>query len=178
MLSEAPGLKPYWRRSDEQAKADKDTRRIQLKAQYPGWGYPDIPGVGKGAPIEVIIQEFYNWKNNEQLSNSEAGKGLALYLKARDNAKLESERLGYGPESVKSARALGNIRLFLNDYANYVIEQYPDFQYIWNSYFKRELLEAERYEQITATLRNHYYMTVEEFIPQLYSLVHSKSPLP
>ena len=156
MLSEAPGMKPYWLRSDEQAKADKDTKRMQLKAQYPGWGYSDIPGVGTGAPIEVIIQEFYNWKNNEQLSNSEAGKGLALYLKARDNAKLESERLGYCPESFKSARAVCNIMLFLNYYANYVIEQYPDFQYIWNSYFKRELLEAERDEQIKANIRNNY----------------------
>ena len=156
MLSEAPGMKAYWLRSDDQAQADKDTRRMQLKKQYPGWGYSDIPGVGSGAPIEVIIEEFYNWKNNPILSESEAGKGLALYLKARDNAKMESERLGYGPESFRTARALGNIRLYLNDYANYVIEQYPDFQYIWNSYFKRELLEAERDEQINATIRSNY----------------------
>lgn len=156
MLSEAPGQKPYHLRSDEQAKADKTAKRILLKSQYPGWGYSAIPGVGKGAPVEVIIQEFYDWKNNEQLSNSEAGKGLALYLKARDNAKMESERLGYNPESFRSARGLGNIRLYLNDYANYVIEQYPDFQYIWNSYFKRELLEEEKDEQIRASIRNNY----------------------
>jgi hypothetical protein len=156
MLSEAPGMKPYWLRSDDQAQADKDSKRMQLKKQYPGWGYDDIPGVGRGASVEVIIEEFYNWKNNPILSESEAGKGLALYLKARDNAKMESERLGYGPESFRTARALGNIRLYLNDYANYVIEQYPDFQYIWNSYFKRELLEAERDEQINATIRSNY----------------------
>jgi len=156
MLSEAPGMKPYWLRSDEQAQADKDAKRMQLKTQYPGWGYDDIPGVGRGASVEVIIEEFYNWRNNPILSESEAGKGLALYLKARDNAKMESERLGYGPESFRTARSLGNIRLYLNDYANYVIEQYPDFQYIWNSYFKRELLEAEKDEQINATIRSNY----------------------
>tara|TARA_R100000008_G_scaffold565_1_gene510 strand:- start:3031 stop:8121 length:5091 start_codon:yes stop_codon:yes gene_type:complete len=156
MLSSAPGMKPYWLRSDDQAQADKTAKRLQLRGQYVGWGYDDIPGVASGATLDVIIQEFYRWKDNEILSESEAGKGLSLYLKARDNAKMESVRLGYGPESFRSARALGNIRLYLNDYANYVIEQYPDFQYIWNSYFKRELLEAERDEQIKQTIRNNY----------------------
>ena len=155
MLSSAPGHKPYWLRSDDQAVADKEIKRMSIRKQYPGWGYGNVPGVEKGAKLEEVIDEFYEWENNQVLSNSEAGKGLALYLKARDNAKMESKRLGYSANGFKNARDLTNVRLYLTDYAEYVINQYPDFQYIWNSYFKRELLEAEQDEQIKAVRANY-----------------------
>jgi len=51
---------------------------------------------------------------------------------------------------------LTNVREYLTDYADYVIRQYPDFQYIWNSYFKRELLEAQKDEMIEATIKRNY----------------------
>ena len=75
---------------------------------------------------------------------------------ARDNAKAESVRLGYSENGFKNARALTNVREYLTDYADYVIRQYPDFQYIWNSYFKRELLEAQKDEMIEATIKRNY----------------------
>jgi len=153
-LSEAPGQKPYWLRSDEQATIDKTNKKMALKAQYPGWG-TDIPGVPQKPELDSVIEEFYKWRNNEVLRESEAGKGLALYLKARDNAKLESERLGYSPNGFRSARVLNNLRLYLDDYAQWVIEQYPDFQYIWNSYLKNELLDTAKDEQFRAIQGNY-----------------------
>ena len=154
MLSEAPGQKPYWLRSDEQAQIDKTNKKMALKAQYPGWG-TNIAGVPQKPELDSVIEEFYKWRNNPILDESEAGKGLALYLKARDNAKLESERLGYSPNGFRSARALSNVRLYLDDYAQWVIEQYPDFQYIWNSYLKNELLDTEKDEQFRAIQGNY-----------------------
>ena len=68
---------------------------------------------------------------------------------------MESKRLGYSANGFRNARSLTNVRLYLTDYANYTISQYPDFQYIWNSYFKRELLEAEQDEQIKLARANY-----------------------
>jgi len=154
MLSSAPGRKPYWLRSDEQASTDKTLKKMSLKGQYPGWG-TNVAGVPQKPELDTIIQEFYRWKDNTVLSESEAGKGLALYLKARDNAKLESERLGYSPNSFRSVRGLVNIRQYLEDYAEYTIQQYPDFQYIWNSYLKNELLDTEKDEQLRMVQGNY-----------------------
>ena len=154
MLSSAPGRKPYWLRSDEQASTDKTLKKMSLKGQYPGWG-TNVAGVPQKPELDTVIQEFYRWKDNTVLSESEAGKGLALYLKARDNAKLESERLGYSPNSFRSVRGLVNIRQYLEDYAEYTIQQYPDFQYIWNSYLKNELLDTEKDEQLRMIQGNY-----------------------
>tara|TARA_R100000234_G_scaffold62522_1_gene37924 strand:+ start:2026 stop:7125 length:5100 start_codon:yes stop_codon:yes gene_type:complete len=157
MLSIEPGYsKPFFLRSDEAAKQTKTLKKMTLKQQYFGWGDSSVPGLARGADLDRIIDEFYRWENNQVLSNSEAGQGLALYLNARENAKAESVRLGYSENGFKNARALTNVREYLTDYADYVIRQYPDFQYIWNSYFKRELLEAQKDEMIEATIKRNY----------------------
>jgi len=157
MMSTQPGYsKPYFLRSDEVAQQLKTEKKMVLKQQYFGWGDSSIPGLGRGADLDAVIQEFYRWDSNELLRSSEAGQGLAMYLQARDNAKAESVRLGYSESGFKNARALTNVREYLQDYAEYVIKQHPDFQYIWNSYFKRELLDAQKDEMIEATIKRNY----------------------
>jgi hypothetical protein len=69
-----------------------------------------------------------------------------LYLEARDQAIAQAKELGFTKTSFKQARALSNLRWYLRDTAEYIIGQHPDFQYIWNSYFKQELLDEERDE--------------------------------
>jgi hypothetical protein len=157
MMSTQPGYsKPYFLRSDEVAQQLKTEKKMVLKQQYFGWGDSSVPGLARGADLDAVIQEFYRWDSNELLRSSEAGQGLAMYLQARDNAKAESVRLGYSESGFKNARALTNVREYLQDYAEYVIKQHPDFQYIWNSYFKRELLDAQKDEMIEATIKRNY----------------------
>ena len=70
-----------------------------------------------------------------------------LYIEAREQAIARGEALDYTTSSFKTARALSNLRWDLRDTAEYIVSQHPDFQYIWNSYFKQELLDEERDEK-------------------------------
>jgi len=139
------GEKPLYRNSSEQARLLKEKKRMELKERYPGWGNP-LVGTPVKASREQVIDEFYRWKNNEFLKSTDAGKGLMMYLEARDQAIAQGEALGFTKTSFQSARALSNLRWFLRDTAEFIISEHPDFQYIWNSYFKQELLEEERDE--------------------------------
>jgi len=139
------GEKPLYRNSSEQARLLKESKRMELKNQYPGWGNP-LVGTPIKASRDQVIDEFYKWENNEFLKSTEAGKGLLLYLEARNQAIAQAKELGFTKTSFKQARALSNLRWYLRDTAEYIIGQHPDFQYIWNSYFKQELLDEERDE--------------------------------
>ena len=96
----------------------KEDKRVELKERYAGWGNP-LVGTPIKASRDQVIDEFYKWQNNEFLKSTDAGKGLMMY----------------------------NLRWYLRDTAEYIISQHPDFQYIWNSYFKQELLDEEREEK-------------------------------
>ena len=70
-----------------------------------------------------------------------------MYIEAREQAIGQGKALGFTKSSFKTARGLNNLRWYLRDTAEYIISQHPDFQYIWNSYFKQELLDEEREEK-------------------------------
>ena len=140
------GQKPLYRNSSEQARLIKESKRMELKDRYPGWGNP-LVGTPIKASRDQVIDEFYKWQNNEFLKSTEAGKGLMLYIEAREQAIAQGKALGFTKSSFKSARGLSNLRWYLRDTAEYIVSQHPDFQYIWNSYFKQELLDEERDEK-------------------------------
>jgi hypothetical protein len=139
------GEKPLYRNSSEQARLLKEQKRMDLKEQYPGWGNP-LVGTPIKASRDQVIDEFYRWQNNEFLKNTEAGKGLMMYIEAREQAIQQGKDLGFTKTSFKTARSLSHLRWFLRDTADYIISEHPDFQYIWNAYFKQELLDEERDE--------------------------------
>jgi len=140
------GQKPLHRNSSEQARLLKEDKRVELKERYAGWGNP-LVGTPIKASRDQVIDEFYKWQNNEFLKSTDAGKGLMMYIEAREQAIGQGKALGFTKSSFKTARGLNNLRWYLRDTAEYIISQHPDFQYIWNSYFKQELLDEEREEK-------------------------------
>jgi hypothetical protein len=113
--------------------------REALKVELPG--YQDFTGLAERAKPEVLIRELTRAAKDPQLSQTDAGRGLTLYLQARDRALASAKDdglVGFG--TAKGARY---IRDWLRQVGTAAVQEYPDFEPLWSRVFSRELPQEE-----------------------------------
>ena len=114
-----------------------------LMDQYPGFGLQQIPGVPGRATIDQKILELEKWGSDPRLSDSNAGKGLAVYFDIRNQAQIRSMEHGFTPSGFQTAKKMEYIREWMRAQAASIMAQYPDFSTLWFDVFARELEEAK-----------------------------------
>lgn len=112
--------------------------REWLATVYPGYG-TDV-GEVTGANVKDKMREFAQWEDNPTVANTEAGKGVVLYMKAREKA-LEDMTMKTG--RTLAAGVSAPYRAYLRDYAAWVISQYPEFAPIYRDVMSIELEEDD-----------------------------------
>tara|TARA_R100001594_G_scaffold1317_3_gene5549 strand:- start:5283 stop:16076 length:10794 start_codon:yes stop_codon:yes gene_type:complete len=116
--------------------------KLFIMAMFPGFGQELT--MRKPADLETKIAELRRWEDEPMLHSSEAGKALTKYLTLRD-ALLEEYRLQTGrPMSTLGGKSAIVIRNQLRVLAKMLINQYPEFRYVYNSILSRELEEDIR----------------------------------
>lgn len=124
--------------NDEQTKWLREQKANILEA-YPNWN--NRIGLAEKAtddPDRMIAQLYRAVKDNT-VKGTDAGKGLALYLPLRDAAIEKAKELGFA--SFKTANKMSSTRAWLNDNAQRIIAQHPDFERLWDVVLSRELEE-------------------------------------
>lgn len=108
-----------------------------LRQKYPGFD----PGPTDSARTDRVIEQLYEAANDGLLASTNTGKGIALYLSARDAAIDQAAKaniVNWG-----QAKSTRNIRAWLRDRAREVQSRYPDFERVWDQVFSREMQEDE-----------------------------------
>ncbi len=108
--------------------------RERIHEQYPRW--QDESGLFGKADTETLVRELYEAADNPTIRDTEAGKGLALYLQARDQAMDEAESRGRA--GFATSQDTEDLRSWLNDVAGRIIDKYPAFATTWEFVLSRE----------------------------------------
>jgi len=108
--------------------------REWIYKNYPGWG--DSSGLPQRPETDVLIREFYDAADNEAVRKTDAGKGLALYLEARDQVLADALERGYA--GFADADEMEDGRIYLNEVAAWVTRKHPGFAPIFDVVFSRE----------------------------------------
>lgn len=105
-----------------------------LSQKYPGFDPEAVDPKKRQRTIEQLYQAAQDPK---VLSSTDAGKGIAIYLSARD-AAIQSAASGkiIGWQTAKSTR---NIRDWLRQVAANITAQHPDFERVWSKVFEGEM---------------------------------------
>ncbi len=128
--------------NEREAKYLRDVK-LWLMEEYPGYNRPNV-GVPTKGSIEQKVAELIGWADNPVLSETSAGRGLAVYLEARQTVIDRVVSLDFSPTSYQSAKLDGRgvrYRRFLRETAEWIIAQpqYADFGPMWLSILSREL---------------------------------------
>lgn len=124
--------------NDEQTKWLREQKANILTA-YPNWNN-QIGLAGKATDDnDRMITQLYKASKDKKITNTDAGKGLLLYIPLRDAAQKKAEELDLA--SFKTANRMSSTRAWLNDNAQRIIAQHPDFERLWDVVFSRELEE-------------------------------------
>ena len=116
--------------------------KLFIMAMFPGFGQELT--MRKPADLETKIAELRRWEDEPILANSDAGQALKKYFALRD-AMLEQYRLQTGrPMSTLEGKSAIVIRNKLRVLAKMLINQYPEFRYVYNGILSRELEEDIR----------------------------------
>ena len=111
--------------------------RDRLKRQFPGWtGQPDDLG-----RTDALVQELIRASEDDVLRQTEAGRGLTTYLRARREALEAAEAAGYA--GFQESQATAPLRDWLRDRGERIASRYPAFEQMWDRVFLRELPEDE-----------------------------------
>jgi hypothetical protein len=116
--------------------------RTELAHRYPGYDQP-IPGLESRPTRDMLINEFYEWRDVPALAETPSGQGLLAYLDFRDQVIAEGIRLGLTPTGFRSAKRTRYLRDWLRTVANSLMSYYPEFGPMWEQVFAREIEEAE-----------------------------------
>lgn len=109
--------------------------RSVLTQRFPGFD----PESADPKRRDRTIAQFYAAAATNELAITPAGRGIAAYLSARDQAIAKASAAGIkGWESAKRTR---NIREWLRQIAAQLEQQYPGFDRAWEGVFKREMVE-------------------------------------
>jgi hypothetical protein len=126
-------------RNDQPARQWLRDTRIGLMREYPGFGLRDLPGVPGRATTEQQLLELERWEDEPRLWDSNAGKGMRVYLELRLQAQNRAVSLGFMPDSFRSAKKMEPIRHWLRESATTLMALYPDFGQLWFDVFATEL---------------------------------------
>jgi len=107
----------------------------QIRDEYPGWR--SIPSVR--ADNKTLVHELESIAGRKAVKGTDAGKGLALYLKARSKALSYAQDQGYA--GFGSAKAMRGTRDWLRDIASEITDQHPDFAPLWDTVFSNEMTD-------------------------------------
>jgi hypothetical protein len=130
----------------EAGRAYLKMRREEILDEFPGWR--DERGKLNKAPSDTLIRELERAVTLPETRNTGAGRGLALYLRARAEVAgfAESEGLAWPSKS----KALLPGRLYLDQRAQEIIAQHPEFQRVYDFVLSRETEELEEAEEEAA----------------------------
>lgn len=109
--------------------------REMLVAKYPG--YRDYTGLTERADDEQVIAEMRRAVDHPVLRDSEVGRGVRLYLAARDKA-IESAK-AKGLVGLTTAQRAKPERLWLRQIADAVGQKYPAFAEVYGRVFADEV---------------------------------------
>lgn len=116
--------------------------REWINEEYPGWAVSrsemsSLPGRPKP---EALIREAYDALDFDAVRNTDAGRGLRLYLEHRDRAIAQQEERGIHRSDglVSDAERMASTRAWLREVGLWVIDQHPEFEPMWEIVFSRE----------------------------------------
>jgi len=130
-------------RTDVYARQYLAQKRAWLATQYPGYGMPNV-GTVVTPDAPMTMAELLRWADEPRLANSDAGQGLAVYLRWVQWAERTSQAAGLSPNGYKTAERMRPIRLMLRQQAERIMVRNPDFAGIWK-YILSPQLDADEF---------------------------------
>lgn len=114
----------------------KDT----LKEQYPGW---DPEGFVNDAP--KAMRELYGAVKDPKVVDTPQGKALATYLEKRDAAmaQLAARKLTVNHDQFSQAKAAADLRSWLYQWGESLVDTYPDFNRLWDQVLAPEVDDSQ-----------------------------------
>lgn len=122
-------------RTDDQATDYLRAVRHELDDMFP----VGVTGLPEKPTTPDMVRELYEALDNPTVMDTDAGRGLKLYLQYRDQAVDAGHAAGYEGDApfARADRMIG-VRRFLNDVAARIIEDHPDFAQVWDVILSRE----------------------------------------
>lgn len=111
--------------------------KTEIKARYPG--YAATPSNLR--KTEDLIDNLLTAARNPVLAKTDAGKGLTLYLEARQKAVAAANDLGLETFG-RSPKAAG-IRTYLRGVASAIETEHPEFGRLFDEALEREMVDDE-----------------------------------
>lgn len=115
------------------------TTRMQLMEEYPGYGYSGF-GPQRADPDQVRA-EFETWADDPVLSQTSAGRGLAEYLRLRDQALAQARIMGVSEQGFATAEKTAMLREWLRREAERIAKdpRYVSFAPIFDRWYASEV---------------------------------------
>ncbi len=114
--------------------------RDAIEEQYPGYN----PTPANLRDNKLLIDQMLEAAKNPVLSQTEAGKGLTIYLQAREQAlAVARQRKESGvsrSDSFVSAKDAVDLREYLREVASTIEVEYPAFGELFERTFNREMV--------------------------------------
>jgi hypothetical protein len=117
--------------------------RSELYDRYPGWG--DSSGLPQRPELDVMVRELYEARDHDAVRDTDAGRGLAKYLAARDEVVAWAESEGHKRSNglLSTAEAVEEGHIALRQYAARLVSTHPGFESLWDVVLSREIEEVE-----------------------------------
>jgi transposase len=117
--------------------------RQHLIDRFPGYKVP-IVGAPQTPSVDQKVRELEEvWPTIPELANSDAGKALAIYLQVRQQMQRAAEAQGYSPSGLFTANSTLPYREELRRLSAYLIQKYPDFQYLYRLVLEHEFRDDD-----------------------------------
>ncbi|MGH8937721.1 MAG: hypothetical protein ACRDV2_00035, partial [Actinomycetes bacterium] len=113
--------------------------RAALKAEDPG--FDAVDAVAGKVPVDAQVAELVRAAADERIAATDAGAGLAAYLRVREDAVEQARDLGL--VGFGTADRAAPIRARLRAEAAGIIEQHPRFAGVWSRVFEREMSDDD-----------------------------------
>lgn len=121
--------------------------RQMLMNRYQGYNSPVI-GVPQRANRDALIREFLTWEQSPALMETDAGQGLAMYVRARQQVLDRLAEMGLGEQALQTSKKALIYRDWLRAVSQQIIALHPSFLTQWTEVWAHEVeetdLEAER----------------------------------
>lgn len=126
-------------RNDPAAQIWLAQQKDALAEEYPG--FETYLPLKERPRTDDMVAELQQAVANPTVRETNAGKGLHLYLQARQRAMDAASRLPGNVKTFKSAKAARSIRDWLRYTAFEVLKQYPEFAPVYTNVFQREMTD-------------------------------------
>lgn len=122
--------------------------RSDLRELFPSYSN-EIASLPADVDPAVQIAETYRWLDDPEVMATDIGQAVGQYLDLRDQA-IAKMRDSRNIDTTNFTDFLSKEKQpyaeWLKANAKILMQMYPDFIYIWNDVYRRELYEAERVE--------------------------------